>query len=153
MDSKKGYVMMLLADDVTLGYYHPEFVNLNKLQKYRVNGADGTYVMADDVKKAIGEDRWRVLSASTTSYLFDPDDACAVDSTKKRLVIMSHLSDVQELLTMTGLARNETGADAIRKLDLVKALVMDPRQMTDELTESDIDSIMTELKKKGWTPR
>lgn len=64
-------VMLMMADGIYLGYYHPEYVDLDKLPKYRVEGEKGIFVKAADVKAAIGTEWWNVLASNETSYLFE----------------------------------------------------------------------------------
>ena len=64
-------IQLFRADGIYLGYYHPEFVDLAKLKKYRVDGEEGLFVSAKDVKDAVGTEKWNVLASNETSYLFD----------------------------------------------------------------------------------
>ncbi len=64
-------IQLFRADGIYLGYYHPEFVDLGKLKKYRVEGEKGLFVSAKDVKDALGTERWNVLASNETSYLFE----------------------------------------------------------------------------------
>lgn len=64
-------MQLMKADGIYLGYYHPEYVDLDKLRKYRVEGEKGIFVAAADVKAAIGAERWNVLASNETSYLFE----------------------------------------------------------------------------------
>jgi hypothetical protein len=64
-------IQLFRADGIYLGYYHPEYVDLAKLKKYRVEGEKGLFVSAKDVKDAIGTDKWNVLASNETSYIFD----------------------------------------------------------------------------------
>lgn len=64
-------MQLMKADGIYLGYYHPEYVDLDKLRKYRVEGEKGIFVAAADVKAAIGAERWNVLASNETSYIFE----------------------------------------------------------------------------------
>ena len=55
---------------------------------------------------------------------------------KKRMAIMSHLSDVQEMIGMGA------ACDAGPRINFVKALVMDPRGMDEEIETDELDVLM-----------
>ena len=65
---------------------------------------------------------------------------------QKRMAIMSHLSDVQEVFNIIGMSQNNVGKDAIRTINFVKKLILDARPMRKEMTEQELDQIWEECK-------
>jgi hypothetical protein len=78
------YVMLMRASDVTLNYYHPECVNLKKLPKYKIQGCRFLFVKAGDVKREVGEEKWRTLSAEVNGYMVLPAMVVRAQAARKK---------------------------------------------------------------------
>lgn len=77
----KNPATLFQADSVALGYYHPEFVDLSKLRKYRILECEHAFVKAIDVRHAMqteGEvngvnwdEAWRALQTEAVMVIVD----------------------------------------------------------------------------------
>ena len=128
-----------------------EFLDGSGWPENRIAGYYGfSYVtlMWRDIDPVTYKFDYRSSTGEVTCTVEDPQEASTPapnpdeDTHRKSMIAMSNLSDVQEVITMTGLAQNDVGSDSIRKINLVKKLILDDRAMNESITESELNKMM-----------
>lgn len=114
---------------------------IDDLTTYKVKDCDGLYLSAEEVKRILGEEKWKELLPGLDVNMVRRSDARLVAeaaAVQKRIAIMSHLSDVQD----AGSAMSDWERRA--RINLVKRLVLDDRPMSERITEQELNRLFLE---------